>query len=186
MTKLIVFAALALAIPAAAIADNTAPPTVQAAAKAACRTERTAIGDAAFKLLHGANGFGKCVSGAVRSAKANDAAALNTCKKDQSDPAFAAAHGGKTFAQFYGKNSSGANALGKCVSATSSEPTMPCWPRRLPPPSRVRQSGPIVPRSRPSTARTRTRSASASLRRSRRRRRRNSSSVPGRALRRPP
>jgi hypothetical protein len=120
MTKLIVFAALALAIPAAAIADNTAPPTVQAAAKAACRTERTAIGDAAFKLLHGANGFGKCVSGAVRSAKANDAAALNTCKKDQSDPAFAAAHGGKTFAQFYGKNSSGANALGKCVSATSS------------------------------------------------------------------
>jgi len=120
MTKLIVFAALALAIPAAALADNTAPPTVQAAAKAACRTERTAIGDAAFKLLHGANGFGKCVSGAVRSAKANDAAALNTCKKDQSDPAFAAAHGGKTFAQFYGKNSSGANALGKCVSATSS------------------------------------------------------------------
>jgi hypothetical protein len=120
MRKLIVFVALALAIPAAAIADNTAPPTVQAAAKAACRTERTAIGDAAFKLLHGANGFGKCVSSAVKSAKANDAAALNTCKKDQSDPAFAAAHGGKTFAQFYGKNSSGANALGKCVSATSS------------------------------------------------------------------
>jgi hypothetical protein len=119
MRKLIVFVALALAIPAAAIADNTAPPTAQAAAKAACRTERTAIGDAAFKLLHGANGFGKCVSSAVKSAKANDAAALNTCKKDQSDPAFAAAHDGKTFAQFYGRNG-GANALGKCVSATSS------------------------------------------------------------------
>lgn len=121
MRKLIVLVALALAIPAAAIADNTAPsPTAQAAAKAACRTERTAIGDAAFKLLHGANGFGKCVSNAVKSAQANDAAALNTCKKEQSDPAFAAAHGGKTFAQFYGKNNSGANALGKCVSATSS------------------------------------------------------------------
>jgi hypothetical protein len=111
MRRLIVLVALALAIPAAALADNNAPaPTAQAAAQATCRAERTAIGDAAFKLLHGnkSNAFGLCVSSAVKSAQANDAAALKSCKTERTaDPAaYATKYGG--------------NALGKCVSATSS------------------------------------------------------------------
>jgi hypothetical protein len=116
MRKLIVLVALTLAIPAAALADNTAPaPTKQAAAQATCRTERTAIGDAAFKLLHGnkSNAFGLCVSSAVKSAQANAAAALKSCKTEQTADRAA-------FAKKYGANKSDANALGKCVSATSS------------------------------------------------------------------
>src|SRR5437879_5588770 len=86
----------------------TSPPTSSPQdAQAACRAQRTAIGDAAFKQLHGtnankSNAFGMCVSKALKSAQANNAAAVDTCKKEQSDSAFATAHSGKTFDQFYG------------------------------------------------------------------------------------
>jgi hypothetical protein len=39
------------------------------------------------------------------------------CRNEQADPNFAANHGGKTFAQFYGTNGNQANAYGMCVSA---------------------------------------------------------------------
>jgi hypothetical protein len=125
MKKLIVLIVLALAIPAAAIADNTPTPSAQDA-QAACRAQRTAIGDAAFKQLYGtnankSNAFGKCVSKASNSAQANDAAAVSTCKTAQSDPKFADSHSGKTFGQFYGTNKNGSNAFGKCVSATATD-----------------------------------------------------------------
>jgi delta 1-pyrroline-5-carboxylate dehydrogenase len=127
MKNLIVLIVVALAIPAAAIADNTAPaPSTQDAAQAACHAQRTAIGDAAFKQLYGtnankSNAFGMCVSKASKSAQANAAAAANTCKTAQSDPKFADTHSGKTFNQFYGTNKNGTNAFGKCVSATSAD-----------------------------------------------------------------
>src|SRR6266542_3688389 len=38
------------------------------------------------------------------------------CRAEQADAAFAAGHGGKTFAQFYGTNGNQQNAFGKCVS----------------------------------------------------------------------
>jgi hypothetical protein len=125
MKKLIVLIVFALAIPAAAMADDTTPaPSTQDSAQAACRAQRTSIGDAAFKQLYGtnankSNAFGKCVSKASKSAQANASAAVTTCNKEQSDPAFADAHSGKTFNQFYGTNKKGTNAFGKCVSATS-------------------------------------------------------------------
>jgi hypothetical protein len=116
MKKMIVLVVLALAIPAAALADDT--PSAQAAAQAACRAQRTAIGDAAFKLLYGtnankSNAFGVCVSKAVKNAEANKANALKSCKTEQTaDPAAFKAH--------YGTNKNGTDALGKCVSAASS------------------------------------------------------------------
>jgi hypothetical protein len=125
MRNLMMLILLALAIPAAAIAGDTTPgPSTQGSAEAGCRAQRTAIGDAAFKQLHGtnankSNAFGMCVSKAVKSAQANDAAAVTTCKKEQSDPAFADSHSGKSFSQFYGTNKKGTDAFGKCVSATS-------------------------------------------------------------------
>ena len=127
MKKLFLIVALALVVPAAAIADDTTPaPSTQASAQAACRAQRTAIGEAAFKLLYGtnankSNAFGMCVSKTVKNAEANDGAAVGTCKKEQSDPAFADTHAGKSFSQFYGTNKNGTNAFGKCVSATSTE-----------------------------------------------------------------
>jgi hypothetical protein len=126
MNKLLLLVVLALAIPAAAIADTTTPttPAAQAAAQAACRAQRTSIGAAAFKALYApsananqANAFGKCVSAAVKNAQANTTAAIGSCKTEQSDPNFATGHGGKTFAQFYGTHKNGSDAFGKCVAA---------------------------------------------------------------------
>ena len=53
--------------------------------------------------------------------KADRTSANSKCKTEQSDANFAATHGGKTFAQFYGTNKDGKNAFGKCVSAKSTE-----------------------------------------------------------------
>ena len=120
MRKLLVLIVLALSIPAAAIADDTTPaPSTQDAAQAACRAQRTAIGDAAFKQLYGtnankANAFGMCVSKASKSAQENDSAAVGACKTEQAADRAA-------FAKKYGTNKNGTNALGKCVSATSTD-----------------------------------------------------------------
>jgi hypothetical protein len=130
MQKLIVLAMLALAIPAAALAADPTPgtPSQNAAATAACRAQRAAVGTVAFRTWYvgttnanHANAFGKCISTAVKSAQANNAAAVATCKKQQADPAFATTTGGgKTFNQFYGNGKNGANAFGKCVSKLAS------------------------------------------------------------------
>ena len=115
MRKLIVLAMLALAIPAAAIAAGT--PAQNAAAQAACRAQRTALGAASFKLLYApaananqANAFGKCVSNTVKNAQANTAAAVVSCKTAQTADKTA-------FKAKYGTNAKKSNAFGKCVSA---------------------------------------------------------------------
>lgn len=81
------------------------------------------------------NAFGKCVSGKVRSAVAEDRAervnAAQACRTEREDPGFAAAHGGVSFDEFYGTNANNRNAFGKCVSAkakTQEPPTTPTTP----------------------------------------------------------
>lgn len=65
--------------------------------------------------------FGKCVAATMRvKSRADRRATMNaarTCKTEQADTAFAAAHDGKTFAEFYGTSTNDRNAYGKCVSA---------------------------------------------------------------------
>jgi hypothetical protein len=39
------------------------------------------------------------------------------CRAEREDAGFAASHGGKTFAEFYGTNKNQKNAFGKCVSS---------------------------------------------------------------------
>jgi len=111
MRKLIVLTMLALAIPAAAIAAGT--PAQNAAAQAACRAQRTALGTAVFNQTYvgttnrnRANAFGKCVSNAVKNAQANTAAAVTSCKTAQAADRTA-------FKSKYG-------TLGECVSVTAS------------------------------------------------------------------
>lgn len=111
MRKLIVLTILALAIPAAAFAAAT--PAQNAAAQANCRAQRTALGTAVFNQTYvgttnanRANAFGKCISTAVRSAQANNAAAVSTCKTAQAADRAA-------FKTKYG-------SFGKCVSTTAS------------------------------------------------------------------
>jgi hypothetical protein len=110
-----------LALPALATAK---PPVDQAnmqAAHAQCKTERgkTKATREAFKAKY--QSMSRCVRENAAEEAAEEAAAhknaAKECKAEAADPAFAAAHGGKTFAEFYGTNRNGKNAYGKCVSA---------------------------------------------------------------------
>jgi hypothetical protein len=87
-------------------------------------------GGKTFAEFYGANpnakgadkkAYGMCVSSKAATATATQQAAVQNaarkCKAERADPNFAATHGGKTFAQFYGKNANLRNAFGKCVSA---------------------------------------------------------------------
>jgi hypothetical protein len=75
---------------------------------------------------NGKNAFGKCVSAKAQEAAAAKAAATvnaaQACRTERSDPAFPAAHDGKSFSDFYGTNHNKRNAFGKCVSAKASAP----------------------------------------------------------------
>ena len=112
---------LALAFPAGAMAEETAPTPTENAAKT-CKALRAASGEANFKAAFGtnktkSNAFGKCVSKQTKTEEAAATEAKSACKTEQDDPNFAASHDGKTFDQFYGTNKNGKNAYGKCSSA---------------------------------------------------------------------
>ncbi len=89
-----------------------------------CKAELTKLGAADFKSMYAPNGpassaFGKCVSKHARADNANKTNAAKACKAEQAMPEaeFRAAHGGKSFNEFYGKNKNDRNAYGKCVSS---------------------------------------------------------------------
>ena len=93
-----------------------------------CRTEQSTMTAEAFATKYhananGKNAFGKCVSSKAKAESKDDVqatiGAAKACKAERNDAGFAAAHGGQSFAQFYGKGS--ANAFGKCVSGKSKE-----------------------------------------------------------------
>jgi hypothetical protein len=118
MRKFALLIVLALSVVPAALADNS--PSASSPAKR-CAAQRTAIGAVAFNQLYGMNAsdrnaFGKCVSKLTQADRQNTATASRACRAEQNDANFAANHGGKTFAQFYGTNKNGKNAFGNCVS----------------------------------------------------------------------
>jgi hypothetical protein len=91
-----------------------------ATAASQCRAERDADA-AAFASKYGtgkkhANAFGRCVSRLERAGQGDDQNAAQQCKAEQADPTFLVGHGGKTFADFYGRNADRSDAYGRCVS----------------------------------------------------------------------
>jgi hypothetical protein len=116
--RLLLFLLVAGAVIApAALATDTNPAKV-------CKSELARLGAADFKSLYapggsGANAMGKCISRHAKAASVNHSNAAKACKAEQALPEadFRAAHGGKSFAEFYGKNKNDRNAYGKCVSA---------------------------------------------------------------------
>ena len=126
--------AAAVAVPAAALGTPSHSETKNAAAfckhlkqqsgggAAYTQSVRTLVGGGS--KVTDKNAYGKCVSSkahqnATRDAHDKQTAHQNAsqqCRQEQSDQGFADAHGGKTFDQFYGTNSNGRNAFGKCVS----------------------------------------------------------------------
>jgi hypothetical protein len=86
-----------------------------------CSGLRTKLGRPLFAVAFGTNAshrnaFGKCVSLVARSQSTSVVNAATACLSELNDSGFAAAHGGKTFAQFYGTNSDLSNAFGNCVA----------------------------------------------------------------------
>jgi hypothetical protein len=85
-----------------------------------CRAMKTTMG-AMFAPSFGTNAshknaFGKCVSLVARFQSTAVVNAASACLSEVNDATFAATHGGKTFAQFYGTNSDLSNAFGNCVA----------------------------------------------------------------------
>ena len=117
----LLFVVVALAVPLAALADGTTPPTPSSVANQTCSQLKTALGADAFAAKYGtnaskSNAFGKCVASNTAAATATVNSSANSCKTEQaSDPAaFLAKYGTN------GKGDSGGadkNALGKCISA---------------------------------------------------------------------
>ena len=88
----------------------------------ACQAWRTAMGARNFGLVYGtnanrSNAFGRCVSALERESDAHEQNAAQVCRSEQADVTFPATHGGKTFAEFYGRNEDRSDAFGNCVSS---------------------------------------------------------------------
>jgi hypothetical protein len=117
MRKVIALAFATLTL--APVAGLATPTPTQAAAKD-CAALRAKMGIAAFNQAFGAagtsNAFGKCVAKMAQLELQNASSANALCRAERADPNFASAHGGKTFAQFYGSGPNGRNAFGNCVS----------------------------------------------------------------------
>jgi hypothetical protein len=114
MRKLMLGAVLALALPAAALAQESTPSPAELAA-AACKTEKSEMGTKTFKKTYVAKSASKAMKaclakqGVVAATELKNAA--KTCKAQrESDP-----EGFKA----WGTNKNGKNAYGKCVSATA-------------------------------------------------------------------
>jgi hypothetical protein len=124
--------AAALAIPVVALADEPTTTDKQNAAKE-CKALRTASGTANFNATWGKNkndrnAYGKCVSSKSKEEAAEQKTAHSNAAKDckaekaMTDDQFKAdaAHGGKTFAEFYGAKNAN-SAYGKCVSTKAKQ-----------------------------------------------------------------
>src|SRR3954454_9192491 len=109
---LTMLAALALAVTAWA-----ATPNAQATgrAQAACKALQGKLGATVFTQSF--DTFGACVASLARVERQNVEAAQSACTAEQADANFAAAHGGQTFAQFYGAGPKGKNAFARCLTA---------------------------------------------------------------------
>jgi hypothetical protein len=126
MKKVLLFvvAVAAIIVPAALAAAPAQNPTDY------CKAHPELIGTGPLKLF---KNMGACVKQQTAAADASKVNAAKTCMAQRDDANFAATHGGKTFAQFYGVNGdngngkagekAGGNAFGKCVSTIASAKT---------------------------------------------------------------
>lgn len=113
--------AVAAVLPVAAQADPAAPSDKANGARS-CQALKAPLGEATFKATYGtnadkSNAMGKCVSRWTQAEHGNRHEATASCQAARADAGFAAAHDGRTFAQFYGTGKNGANALSRCIQA---------------------------------------------------------------------
>src|SRR5262245_40423473 len=111
MKRLILISLVAAVCAPASFAAS--PPSAQTD----CTKLRASMGTAVFAQAYPT--FGACVSKYAPVEQQSTTSAQTTCSAQQADGAFAAAHGGKTFDQFYGTGKNGKNAFGNCVSTAA-------------------------------------------------------------------
>jgi hypothetical protein len=120
MRKLMLGAILALALPAAAVAQGNKPSPDDLAAKA-CRTERSEMGAKTFKKTYAAKGMARARKAcrAEHGAVAEDEIknASRECRSERGSM------GDDAFAEQYGSNHNKRNAFGKCVSGKAKAET---------------------------------------------------------------
>lgn len=121
LKTLLVAIAVAAVLPMAALADPAAPSDKANGARA-CQALKTSLGEATFKATYGtnadkSNAMGQCVSKWARGEHQNRHESETACKAEQADAGFAAAHGGKSFDQFYGVGKQDANAMQRCIQS---------------------------------------------------------------------
>lgn len=121
MHKLILGAVLALALPVSAAVAAPKQPTPADVAKAACKTEKRAMGTKLFKKTYAAKSTSgamrACVAKTVPVAEAEARNAAQECKAErEANPT--------AFAEEYGTNPSNKNAYGKCVAGKAREATV--------------------------------------------------------------
>jgi hypothetical protein len=137
-TKLVTGAALAaaLTLPAGSATGEPSPSDFRNAAKY-CKELRTnsgspdafrsAVDEFASGKVTRKNAYGKCVSAQAREEQRERRSARRSAQRDckaereQNEDEFRAAHGGETFAEFYGTNRNNRNAFGRCVSQKTEE-----------------------------------------------------------------
>jgi len=119
----VVIAAFAVAafVPVTALAQ-TVEPADKANGARSCEALKTSMGVATFNATYGtnadkSNAFGQCVAKWTRAERQNRAEATTACKAEQADANFAATHGGKSFADFYGVGKRDAAAMQRCVQS---------------------------------------------------------------------
>lgn len=114
MRRIIVTALLAFAVAPAAASVAAGGSDATKNASVACTALKAKIGATTFAQAY--TSFGACVSALTSVEQQNIAAAQASCTAEQNDANFAATHGGKTFAQFYGTGKNDKNALTRCIS----------------------------------------------------------------------
>src|SRR2546423_1826556 len=115
MRRILVIALLAFAVAPVAASVAAGGPNAASNASASCTALKAKMGATTFAQAY--TSFGACVSALTSVEQQNIASAEAQCTGEQNDAGFAAAHGNKTFAQFYGTGKNGKDAFNKCVSA---------------------------------------------------------------------
>jgi hypothetical protein len=101
-------------VPAIALAGTSSNDTHSSASKQ-CTAVQAKLGATSFDRAFVS--FGACVSALTPLARQSANTTAAACRNERASASFAAIHGGKTFAQFYGVGRTHKNAYGKCVSA---------------------------------------------------------------------
>jgi hypothetical protein len=119
MLKLILAAALALAVPVGALAADGVPSAVDLAT-AACKSEKLQMGTNTFKATYAAGSASRATQACIAKRDARAASDLKNaakeCKAERAaDPA--------AFTKKYATNKNGKNAYGKCVAAKARQAT---------------------------------------------------------------